>query len=93
MAQAREILLELSPDLEVDGEMHADTALSEELRKRVLPDSRLKGVANLLVMPNVDAAHIAYGLLKVLGGGVSIGPILIGVADMPRASYGTTQKW
>lgn len=80
MAQARTLLEELAPELEVDGEMHADTALSEELRRRVLPKSRLKGAANLLVMPNLDAAHIAYGLLKMLGGGVSIGPILIGAA-------------
>jgi malate dehydrogenase (oxaloacetate-decarboxylating)(NADP+) len=66
------------PDLEVDGEMHADVALSQSLRDMAYPGSRLTGAANLFIMPNVDAAHIAYNLLKALGGGVSIGPILVG---------------
>lgn len=66
------------PDLEVDGEMHADAALSQELRDTAYPGSRLRDSANLFIMPNVDAAHIAYNLLKALGGGVSIGPILVG---------------
>lgn len=70
------------PDLEVDGEMHADAALSQELRDATYPGSRLTGAANLFIMPNVDAAHIAYNLLKSLGGGVTVGPILIG-ARMP----------
>ncbi|SEO91140.1 NADP-dependent malic enzyme [Aquisalimonas asiatica] len=70
------------PDLEVDGEMHADAALSQEIRDAAYPDSRLQGAANLFIMPSVDAGHIAYSLLKVLGGGVSVGPILIG-ADKP----------
>ena len=55
----------IAPDLEVEGEMQGDAALSEEIRLRVLPDSRLKGEANLLVMPNLDAANIAFNLLKV----------------------------
>jgi malate dehydrogenase (oxaloacetate-decarboxylating)(NADP+) len=67
--------------LEVDGEMHADAALSESIRAAVLPESRLTGQANLLVMPNVDAANIAYNLLKMLGGGVTLGPILVGAAQ------------
>ncbi|MDN3516204.1 NADP-dependent malic enzyme [Aquisalimonas lutea] len=66
------------PDLEVDGEMHADAALSQEIRDAAYPDSRLQGAANLFIMPGADAGHIAYSLLKVLGGGVSVGPILIG---------------
>ena len=59
---------------------HRPAALSEEYRSRVILESTLQGTANLLVMPNLDASHIAYSLLKMLGGGVSIGPILIGTA-------------
>jgi len=70
-----------APDLEVDGEMHADAAISESIREAVMPDSRLSGQANLFVMPNVDAANIAYNLLKMLGGGVTVGPILVGAAN------------
>mgnify|MGYP001163349113 CR=1 FL=1 len=70
-----------SGELEVDGEMHGDSALSEEIRQGAHPDSPLKGEANLLVMPNIDAANIAYNLLKMTGGeGVTIGPILLGAA-------------
>ncbi len=78
MRKARQQLIEQAPDLIVDGEMHADTAISEELRNKVFPESVLRGQANLLVMPNVESAHIAYGLLKTLGGGISVGPILLG---------------
>ena len=68
-------------ELEVDGEMHGDSALSETFRRAANPDSPLKGEANLLVMPNIDAANIAYNLLKMTGSsGVTIGPILLGVA-------------
>jgi malate dehydrogenase (oxaloacetate-decarboxylating)(NADP+) len=81
MREALRILSDVAPELEVDGEMHADAALSESIRKAVLPDSRLSGQANLLIMPNVDAANIAYNLLKVLGGGVTLGPILVGAAQ------------
>ncbi|OMH33914.1 NADP-dependent malic enzyme [Motiliproteus sp. MSK22-1] len=80
MRTARQMLQQREPSLLVDGEMHADTAISEELRKRVFPDSLLKGQANLLIMPNLEAAHISYGLMKTLGGGISVGPILIGAA-------------
>ncbi|MCZ7596654.1 MAG: NADP-dependent malic enzyme [Gammaproteobacteria bacterium] len=76
--RARDILASRAPDLEMDGEMHGDVALSAELRERVLLESTLSGTANLLVMPNLDSAHIGYNLLKMLGGGVSIGPILLG---------------
>jgi malate dehydrogenase (oxaloacetate-decarboxylating)(NADP+) len=81
MARAREILEERMPDLEVDGEMQGDEALSEAIRLNALPASRLHGEANLLVMPNLDAANIAFSLLKVTGGeGITVGPILLGCA-------------
>jgi malate dehydrogenase (oxaloacetate-decarboxylating)(NADP+) len=79
MARARELLGQLAPDLEVEGEMHGDAALSEGLRLETFPASQLKGPANLLVMPNLDAANIAYNLLKMAAGdGVTIGSILLG---------------
>ena len=81
MAQARELLEARAPDLELDGEMQGDAALSEDIRSKVYPDARLKGEANLLVMPNLDAANIAFNLLKITaGGGITIGPILLGCA-------------
>jgi malate dehydrogenase (oxaloacetate-decarboxylating)(NADP+) len=81
MREAVHIVAGAAPDLEVDGEMHADAAISESIREAVLPNSRLSGQANLFVMPNVDAANIAYNLLKMLGGGVTVGPILVGAAQ------------
>jgi malate dehydrogenase (oxaloacetate-decarboxylating)(NADP+) len=79
MSRARELLENIAPELEVEGEMHGDAALSESLRITTLPSAHLKGVANLLVMPNLDAANIAYNLLKMTGGdGVTIGSILLG---------------
>ena len=81
MKQARELLAKLAPALEVEGEMHGDAAISETLRLQVFPDSRLKGEANLLIMPNLDAANIAFNLLKMIAGdGVTIGPVLLGAA-------------
>jgi malate dehydrogenase (oxaloacetate-decarboxylating)(NADP+) len=81
MSRARALIAERAPDLEVDGEMHGDSALSEEIRQRLYPDCRLKGEANLLIMPNVDAANIAFNLIKVVNGeGVTVGPILLGAA-------------
>jgi len=81
MSQARELLERMAPDLEVEGEMHGDAALSEEIRLKLFPNSRLKGEANLLVMPNVDAANIAFNLLKTAAGdGITIGPMLLGAA-------------
>jgi malate dehydrogenase (oxaloacetate-decarboxylating)(NADP+) len=80
MREALQLLHERAPNLEVEGEMHGDTALSEELRNSVFGESRLTGSANLLVMPSGDAAHIAYSLLKMVGGGVAVGPILVGIA-------------
>ena len=79
MRQAMELLLKRAPDLEVEGEMNGDVAIVEEIRHRIFPNSRLKGVANLLIMPNLDAANIAFNLLNVLGDGLNIGPILLGV--------------
>jgi malate dehydrogenase (oxaloacetate-decarboxylating)(NADP+) len=81
MRQANRLLREKAPDLEVDGEMHADTAVSDALRRQLAPDSRLHGTANLLIMPNLDAANISFNLLKMLAGdGITIGPILLGAA-------------
>jgi malate dehydrogenase (oxaloacetate-decarboxylating)(NADP+) len=71
----------LDPTLEVDGEMQGDAALSEDIRNLVYPGSRLKGQANLLVMPNLDAANISFNLLKTAAGdGITVGPILLGAA-------------
>ena len=60
--------------------MHADAALSAAIRGRILPDARLSGEANLLIFPNLDAANIAFNLVKAVTGAVSVGPILIGPA-------------
>jgi malate dehydrogenase (oxaloacetate-decarboxylating)(NADP+) len=79
MGRARELLEQMAPDLEVEGDIHGDAALSESLRTEIFPGSRLKGSANLLIMPNLDAANISYNLLKMTGGeGVTIGSILLG---------------
>jgi malate dehydrogenase (oxaloacetate-decarboxylating)(NADP+) len=81
MRAALAIIQKNAPELEIDGEMHGDTALDSALRKSMMPDSPLTGDANLLVMPNIDAANIAYNLLKTASGnGVAIGPILLGCA-------------
>ena len=81
MRAARDLLRVAQPDLECDGEMHGDAALAPEIRDRVHPDSTLSGDANLLVMPNIDAANISFNLMKVANGdGVSVGPILLGAA-------------
>jgi len=70
-----------APELEVDGEMHADAALSKRLLDRAMPDSRLTAEANLLIMPNLDAANITFNALKIVAGeGVTVGPILLGAA-------------
>jgi malate dehydrogenase (oxaloacetate-decarboxylating)(NADP+) len=80
MRRARELLAANHPELEVDGEMHGDSALSPAYRDRVFPHSRLKGEANVLIMPSLDAANIANQLIKVLADALPVGPILIGVA-------------
>ena len=81
MRQTLELLRAEAPWLEVDGEMHGDVALDEAARKELMPNNTLNGSANLLVMPNIDAANIAYNLLKTAAGGnIAIGPILLGSA-------------
>ncbi len=81
MRRALELITQRSPELEIEGEMHGDAALSEEIRLKVFPRSRLRGEANLLVMPTLDAANISFNLLKTAaGGGVTIGPMLLGTA-------------
>ncbi|HEY7804836.1 MAG TPA: phosphate acyltransferase, partial [Orrella sp.] len=81
MAKARQILLERAPELNVDGEMQADAALSESILKSNFPDTTLNGPANLLIMPNIDTGNVTYNLLKMTGSnGVAIGPILLGAA-------------
>ncbi len=78
MRDAVRIIKERAPDLEVEGEMHADAAVSEAIRERVFPNSQLSGPANLLIFPNLDAANSGFNLLKVLANGLPVGPILIG---------------
>jgi malate dehydrogenase (oxaloacetate-decarboxylating)(NADP+) len=80
MQAALGLIREMAPELEVDGEMAADTALSSIIRDRVQPNSRLKGDANMLIMPNLDAANIAFQMVKVVADALPIGPILIGPA-------------
>jgi malate dehydrogenase (oxaloacetate-decarboxylating)(NADP+) len=81
MRRTLELLREQAPWLEVDGEMHGDVALDAEARRKIMPRSTLAGDANLLVLPNIDAANIAYNLLKTAaGGGIAIGPVLLGAA-------------
>ncbi len=82
MRQTLDLLRVQAPWLEVDGEMHGDVALDAALRKQVMPHSTLAGDANLLVLPNIDAANISYNLLKTAaGGGIAIGPVLLGAAE------------
>jgi len=79
MRQTLALLKDQAPWLEVDGEMHGDVALDAAARDKLMPDSLLRGEANLLVLPNIDAANIAYNLLKTTsGGGIAIGPVLLG---------------
>jgi malate dehydrogenase (oxaloacetate-decarboxylating)(NADP+) len=81
MRAALKLIEARAPDLEIEGEMHGDAALSEEIRLKVFPRTRLRGEANLLVMPSLDAANISFNLLKTAsGGGVTIGPMLLGAA-------------
>jgi malate dehydrogenase (oxaloacetate-decarboxylating)(NADP+) len=77
---ALEIILTKAPDLEVDGEMNGESALVPAFRQRIYPHSRLTGEANVLIMPNIDAANTAYQMIKVLGDALPVGPILIGAA-------------
>lgn len=80
MRRALALLRDQAPDLEVDGEMNANSALVEAIRDRAVPDSRLDGTANLLVMPTLDAANIAFTLLKAAADGLPVGPMLLGMS-------------
>lgn len=80
MRRAAALLREKHPEIESDGEMQGDTALSEAARKIVLPHSKLEGSANVLIMPTLDAANVAYQMIKTLGDALPVGPILIGPA-------------
>jgi malate dehydrogenase (oxaloacetate-decarboxylating)(NADP+) len=82
MRKARDLVRARAPGLDIDGEMMADTAWDEALRERIMPNSTLRGRANLFVMPNLDAANIGYNLVRVMTDGVAIGPILMGL-DQP----------
>ena len=78
MRDARILLHAQEPDIDIEGEMHADSALNEMTRQQIFLHSRLKGVANLLIMPNLDAANISFNLVKSMADGQSIGPLLLG---------------
>jgi malate dehydrogenase (oxaloacetate-decarboxylating)(NADP+) len=81
MREALALVQEQAPWLEIDGEMHGDAALDAQHRHELMPRSTLSGEANLLVLPNIDAANISYNLLKTAaGGGIAIGPVLLGAA-------------
>ena len=81
MRAALALLERVAPELEIEGEMHGDAALSDEVRRQAFPNTRLKGDANLLIMPTLDAANIAFNLLKTAAGdGITVGPILLGAA-------------
>ncbi len=80
MRQALGLIRKRAPHLEVDGEMHADAALSEAIRSRMLPDNRLTGSANLLILPGLDAANIAFNLLKAAADALPVGPLLLGMS-------------
>jgi malate dehydrogenase (oxaloacetate-decarboxylating)(NADP+) len=90
MRRAAALIAERAPHLEVDGEMQADSALSDKVRERVLPNSRLTGVANILLMPDLDAANIANELTKVIGDALPVGPILLGTAFPAHIATSTT---
>lgn len=81
MRQALSLIEDRDDQLQVEGEMHGDAALSEAVRERIFPNSRLEGQANLLIMPTLDAANIAFNLLKTVTDAVSIGPIILGMAQ------------
>ena len=80
MRHALELIQDRDPALEVEGEMHGDAAISEEVRRRIFPDAQLEGEANLLIMPGLDAANISFNLLKATTDSGSVGPILLGTA-------------
>ena len=79
MRLARELIIKRYPDLPVEGEMHADAAVLESIRDHIFPDSAFRGAANLMVLPDLDAANIAYNMVKVFGDGLPVGPMLVGL--------------
>ncbi len=80
MRETLRLVRQLEPGLEIEGEMRANSAMSESVRERLFPNSALTGTANVLILPNLDAANIAFNLALSLGDGLSVGPILIGMA-------------
>jgi malate dehydrogenase (oxaloacetate-decarboxylating)(NADP+) len=93
MRQACAEIKDRDPKLEIDGEMHADTALNEKIRQDIMPNSSLTGEANLMIMPNIDAASISFNMLKVLGEGIPVGPMLLGVNKPAHIlTYATTAR-
>ncbi|NOZ65182.1 MAG: NADP-dependent malic enzyme [Alphaproteobacteria bacterium] len=81
MRKATRILRKMKPDMEIDGEMHADAALREAVRDKMVPDSKLTGAANLFIFPNLDAANICIEMLRSVDNGLLVGPILLGAAQ------------
>jgi malate dehydrogenase (oxaloacetate-decarboxylating)(NADP+) len=79
MRRALALIRAAAPELEVDGEMHGDAALVPAIRARAVPDPKLEGMANLLVFPNLDAANIAFNLVKAVSDGLQVGPMLLGM--------------
>jgi malate dehydrogenase (oxaloacetate-decarboxylating)(NADP+) len=84
--EATALFADRYPEIEADGEMHADAALDEKVRLDLLPDTRLSGTANLLICPTLDSANIARNLLKMLGGGVTVGPVLLGLGKQAHVA-------
>jgi malate dehydrogenase (oxaloacetate-decarboxylating)(NADP+) len=89
MREALQILHERAPALEVEGEMHSDTALNPEVRNEMFPNSRLNGQANTLIMPDLTSANIAYNLVKTLSNGISVGPLLLGLSAPAHVLHGS----
>jgi malate dehydrogenase (oxaloacetate-decarboxylating)(NADP+) len=89
MRKALRILHERAPALEVEGEMHGDTALNEAVRNEMFPNSRLTGQANTLIMPDLTSANIAYNLVKTLSNGISVGPLLLGLSAPAHVLHGS----
>ena len=80
MRKALKAVRALAPDLEVEGEMDGAVAINEAIRNNLFPNSRLSGEANLLIMPSLDSANIAFNLVRQLANGISVGPMLLGMA-------------
>ena len=92
MRAALKLIRSRAPDLEIDGEMHADAALSEAIRNRAVPDSRLEGTANLLVMPTLDAANIAFTLLQAAADGLPMGRFCSGCRSRSMCSSRASRR-